>query len=79
MSISGVGFALCIRVVAGHVRHPVAHPTSLFFYSRHPLKFSVRQTGNYGRFTMSDAARAYIASVSPKSAKGPRATFGHAN
>jgi len=61
--------------IAAHVRHPVAHPTSLFFYSRHPLKFTVRQTDYYGRFTMSDAACHMIASVSPKSAKGPRATF----
>ena len=56
-------------------RHPVAHPTSLFFYSPHPLKFRVRQTGYYGRFTMSDSACYMIASVSPKHAKGPRATF----
>jgi hypothetical protein len=61
--------------IAAHVRHPVAHPTSLFFYSRHPLKFTVRQTDYYGRFTMSDSACYMIASVSPKSAKGPRATF----
>ncbi len=61
--------------IASHVRQPVAHPTSLFFYSPHPLKFTVRQTGYYGRFTMSDPACGYIASVSPKSAKGPRATF----
>jgi hypothetical protein len=61
--------------IAAHVRHPVADPTSLFFYSPHPLKFTVRQTGYYGRFTMSDSACEYIASVSPKSAKGPRATF----
>lgn len=61
--------------IAAHVRHPVAHPTSLFFYSPHPLKFTVRQTGYYGRFTMSDSACYIIASVSPKSAKGPMATF----
>jgi hypothetical protein len=63
------------QTAAAHVRHPVAHPTSLFFYSRHPLKFTVRQTGYYGRFTMSDSTCGSIASVSPKSAKGPRATF----
>jgi hypothetical protein len=34
---------------ATHAKHPVAHPTSLFFSSRHPLKFTVRQTGYYGR------------------------------
>ena len=61
--------------IAAHVGRPVAHPTSLFFHSRHPLKFTVRQTGYDGRFIMSDSACGYIASVSPKSAKGPRATF----
>ena len=63
------------QTTAAHVRHPVAHPTSLFFYSRHPLRFTVRQTGYYGRFTMLDSTCGTIASVSPKSAKGPRATF----
>lgn len=55
--------------------HPVAHPTYLFFYSPHPLRFSVRQSRYHGRFTMSDPACRYIASVSPTSAKGPRARF----
>jgi hypothetical protein len=61
--------------IAVHAGHPVAHPTSLFFYSPRPLKFTVRQTGYYGRFTMSDSGCYMIASVSPNSAKGPRATF----
>jgi hypothetical protein len=61
--------------IATHVRHPVAHPTSLTFYSAHQLKFTVRQTGYYGRFTVSDSACDGIASVSPSSAKGPRAKF----
>lgn len=56
-------------------RHPVAHPTLLIFYSEHPLRFKVRETGYYGRFTVSDSACNGIASVSPKSAKGPKARF----
>lgn len=60
---------------AQYARRPIAHPTSLFFYSRHPLKFTVRQTGYDGRFKMSDSACGYIASVSPKWASGPVATF----
>ena len=64
------------QTAAAHVRHPVAHPDLAFLrHSRHPLKFTVRQTGYYGRFTMSDSTCGSIASVSPKSAKGPRATF----
>jgi hypothetical protein len=63
------------QTAAVRARHPVAHPTSLFFYSRYPLRFTVRQTGYHGRFTMSDNTCGSIASVSPKSAKGPRATF----
>jgi hypothetical protein len=61
--------------IAAPVKHLVAQPTSLFFQSRHPLKFTVRQKGYFGIFTMSDAACSPIASVSPKSAKGPTATF----
>jgi len=61
-------------VIAG-ARYPVAHPTVLTFYSRHPLKFTVRQPGYDGRFAVSDSACVSIASVSPMSAKGPRATF----
>ena len=61
--------------ITGQAGHPVAHPTSLFFDSYAPLKFTVRQTGYYGRFTMSDSSCYNIATVSPKSAKGPRATF----
>jgi hypothetical protein len=68
------GPATSMRTEHGR-RHPVAHPTYLFFYSPHPLKFLVRQTRYHGRFTMSDPACRYIATVSPKSAKGPRATF----
>ena len=58
-----------------HARHPVAHPKSLTFYSSDPLTFTVRQTHYHGRFTMSDSACKGIASVSPRSAKGPRARF----
>jgi hypothetical protein len=66
------------HAVAANDKRPVANPTSLFFYSRHPLKFTVTQTGYYGRFTMSDYACVHpngIARVSPKSARGPSATF----
>lgn len=63
------------RVIVQHVGHLVAHPTYLTFYSPHPLKFRVRETGYYGRLTISDPACGYIARVNPKSAKGPRATF----
>jgi len=63
------------EAIAEHVRRPVAHPTVLDFFSKHPLKFTVHQTGYYGRLTMSDSDCAYIASVSPKWAKGPRAMF----
>ena len=62
-------------VIAQHVGRLVAQPTSLTFYSQHPLKFRVREADYYGRFTISDSACDYIAKVSPKSAKGPRATF----
>jgi len=60
---------------AALVGRPVAKPVSLFFQSRHPLKFTVRQTGYTGVFTMTDSGCGGIASVSPKSAEGPRATF----
>ena len=66
------------RPIATHAKHSghlVVHPTYLTFYSQHPLKFRVRETGYYRRFTISDSACHYIAKVSPKSAKGPRATF----
>ena len=64
-----------IAAHAKHSGHLVARPNYLTFYSQHPLKFTVRETGYYGRFTISDSACDYIAKVSPKSAKGPRATF----
>jgi hypothetical protein len=60
---------------AAPVGHPVAHPTSLFFRSRRPLKFTVRQIGYDGGFVMMDSGCGGIASVSPKSANGPMATF----
>jgi hypothetical protein len=63
------------RVIAQNVGHLVAYPTYLTFYSQHPLKFRVREAEYHGRFTISDSACDYIAKVSPKSAKGPRATF----
>ena len=63
------------RAIAQHVGRLLAHPAYLTFYSQHPLKFRVRETGYYGRFTVSDSACDYIARVSPKSAKGPKATF----
>jgi hypothetical protein len=66
------------HAVATNAKRPVANPTSLFFYSRKPLKFMVTQTGYHGRFTMSDYACVHpagIARVSPKSANGPSATF----
>jgi hypothetical protein len=63
------------RAIAQHVGRLLAHPTYLTFYSEHPLKFRVRETGYYGRFSISDSACDYIARVSPKSAKGPKATF----
>jgi len=56
-------------------RHPVAHPTLLTFYSEHPLKFKVRETRYYGRFTVSDGDCDGVASVSPRKAKGPKAKF----
>jgi hypothetical protein len=63
------------HAITQHVGRLLAHPTYLTFYSQHPLKFRVRETGYYGRFTISDSACDYIARVSPKSAKGPKATF----
>lgn len=63
------------RPIAQYVGRLLAHPAYLTFYSQHPLKFRVRETGYYGRFTVSDSACDYIARVRPKSAKGPKATF----
>lgn len=63
------------RMIAQNVGHLVAYPTYLTFYSKHPLKFRVREADYYGRFTIRDSACAYIAKVSPRSAKGPSATF----
>jgi hypothetical protein len=61
--------------IAAPVKHPVAHPTSLFFQSRHPLKFTVRQAGYASGFVMMDSGCGGIASVSTELANGPRATF----
>jgi hypothetical protein len=63
------------HAVAANAKRPVANPTLLNFYSRHPLKFIVKQTGYDGLFTMSDSTCAHLASVSPTTAKGPSATF----
>lgn len=63
------------HAVAANAKRPVANPTSLFFYSRKPLKFTVTQTNYDGRFTMSDPNCEVVASVSPESAEGPKATF----
>jgi hypothetical protein len=60
---------------AAPIGHPVANPTSLFFQSRHPLKFTVRQAGYASGFVMMDSGCGGIASVSPELANGPRATF----
>lgn len=73
--LSGSGGSQINPSVEDYARHPVAHPTLLWFYSRHPLTFTVRERGYFGRFTMSDSACKYIATVSPKSAKGPSARF----
>jgi hypothetical protein len=64
-----------IAVPAKHPDHPVARPTVLDFHSEHPLTFVARQSGYYGRFSISDHNCVSIATVSPKWANGPRATF----
>jgi hypothetical protein len=63
------------HAVAASTTRPVANPTSLNFDSRHPLKFTVKQTGYNGRFIMSDSTCVGLASVSPATSKGPSATF----
>jgi hypothetical protein len=71
----GSGIEAQAATIATHAGHPVAHPKSLTFYSSDPLTFTVRQSHYHGRFTVSDSACNGIASVSPTSAKGPRAKF----
>jgi hypothetical protein len=63
------------HAVATSARRPVANPTSLNFYSRHPLKFTAQQTGYDGRFTVSDSTCVDLVSVRPTTSKGPSATF----
>jgi hypothetical protein len=63
------------HAVAASTKRPVANPTSIFFQSPQPIKFTVKQTGYYGRFTMSDPDCVGLVSVSPATAKGPSATF----
>jgi hypothetical protein len=65
------------RPAPSRAGYPIAKPSILDFHSRHPLWFTVRQTGYHGLFYMSDpeCGPSDIAHVSPKSAKAPKARF----
>lgn len=53
---------------------PAANPTSLTFYTAASQTFDVKETDYYGAFTESDNCGG-IATTSPSSASGPKATF----